>query len=221
MAGMSRGTPDGVLSVLIDRTSLNGSGRGVLFQAGEHITADTVNLMARFGRGIIGAALTADRAFALGMTPMQDTRKRAHAPRYMTSVEARACTETGISAAERALTLRTLASPHSTANDLVSPGHIMPAIVPEQPQSDAGLEALAFQHAARFNESLAIAWCDILNEEGSVASAAECAALSVQLSLPLLIRIGDAAVENDVLERSARQPNIDVQSGGIDLGQFA
>jgi 3,4-dihydroxy 2-butanone 4-phosphate synthase / GTP cyclohydrolase II len=221
MAGMSRGTPEGVLSVLIDRTSLNGSGRGVLFQAGENISAEIVNMMARHGRGVIGAALTADRAFSLGMTPMQDTRRRADAPRYMASVEARACTETGISAAERALTLRTLADRHSTADDLVSPGHIMPAIVPQKPQSDAGLEAVAFQHAARFNESLAIAWCDILNEEGAVASAAECAELSVQLSLPLLVRVGDAAVESEVLERSAQQPTIDVQSGGLDLGQFA
>jgi 3,4-dihydroxy 2-butanone 4-phosphate synthase / GTP cyclohydrolase II len=216
MAGMSRGTPDGVLSVLIDRTSLNGSGRGVLFQAGENITADIVNVMARYGRSVIGAALSADRAFALGMTPMQDTRRRANAPRYMASVEARACTETGISAAERALTLRTLAASASTADDLVSPGHIMPAIVPEKPQTEAGLEAVAFQHAARFNDALAIGWCDILNDEGAVASAVQCAELATQLSLPLLVRVGDAAVDSHVLERSARHPSIDVH--GYRLG---
>lgn len=221
MDDISRGMQEGVLSVLVDRSALDGRGRGLLFQAAEHITAENVNVMARHGRGVIGAALTADRAFALNLAPMTDTRKRENAPRYMASIEAKACTETGISAAERALTLRTLAARDCAAADLVSPGHIMPAIVAERVLVDVRLETLAFHHAARFNDALAIAWCDILDLDGEVASSVYCAALSRTLSLPLLVRVGDTAVDIATLDRSAQKPSLTVRSGGLDLGQFA
>lgn len=221
MNGISRGAPHGALSVLIDKAALDGRGRGVIFQHGEEISAENVNLMARHGRGVIGAALTADRAFALCLAPMNDTRRRDDAPRYMVSVEAKACTETGISASERALTLRTLAAPHAGADDLVSPGHIMPAIVPNETNKDSRLEALAFHHAARFNDALSIAWCDILDEDGNVGSWTFCASLAQSLSLPVLVRLGDSVVDAGALERSSREPSISVHFGGLDLGQFA
>lgn len=221
MNGLSRGAPRGALSVLVDQSALNGRGRGILFQAAESISADDVNMMAQHGRGVIGAALTADRAFALGLSPMSDGRQRANAPQYMASVEAKACTETGISAAERALTLRTLAAADCNAADLVSPGHIMPAVVPTQAQVDSRIEVLAYHHAARFNDALAIAWCDILDASGEVADADQCSALAQSLSLPLYIRVGDAAVDYAVFAKSIQPPSIDVSVGGLDLGQFA
>ncbi len=221
MNGLSRGAPRGALSVLVDRSALNGRGRGILFQAAESISADDVNMMAQHGRGVIGAALTADRAFALGLSPMNDARQRANAPRYMASVEAKACTETGISAGERALTLRTLAAVDCSTADLVSPGHIMPAVVPPQAQVDSRIEVLAYHYAARFNDALAIAWCDILDASGEVADADHCSALAQSLSLPLYIRVGDAAVDYAAFVKSIRPPSIDVSVGGLDLGQFA
>ncbi len=221
MGGITRDVPIGTLSILIDRSALNQRGRGVFFQQADAIDAQDVNVMARHGRGVIGAALTADRAFALGLTPLNNTHVRNNAPRYMASVEALACTDTGISASERATTLRCLAGADTRPNDLVSPGHIMPAIVPEFSGPDTSLEALAFHHASRSGGALAIAWCDILNDEGDVADWAYCASLAQTLAVPLLLRLGDAAVSAEVVERSGQPPVIQVKSGGLDLGQFA
>jgi 3,4-dihydroxy 2-butanone 4-phosphate synthase / GTP cyclohydrolase II len=221
MAGLVQDLPIGALSILIDRSALNGRGRDIFFQQADAIDAQDVNQMARYGRGVIGAALTADRAFALGLSPLSNTHSRVNAPRYLSSVEARACTETGISAGERAITLRCLGAAGSRPSDLVSPGHIMPAVVSETVGPDASLESLAFYFALRSSGALAIAWCDILDTSGEVANWTFCAKLSQTLDVPLLVRIGDAVIGADVAERSGQAPIINVDSGGLDLGQFA
>ncbi|WP_219893440.1 3,4-dihydroxy-2-butanone-4-phosphate synthase [Aquisediminimonas profunda] len=221
MGGMLRGASNGPLTVLIEKSALDGRGRGLLFQDATRISADHVNFMARYGRGLIGAAMTPERAYGLGLAPMNDNRTNADAPRYLASVEAKACTETGISASERALTLRTLAEPTAVGEDLVSPGHIMPAIVPNRTSKDSRLEALAFHHASRFNDALAIAWCDILDEQGNVASWTYCEALAQAHALPLLVRMGEAAVDALALANSALEPSISVGAGGLDREQFA
>jgi 3,4-dihydroxy 2-butanone 4-phosphate synthase / GTP cyclohydrolase II len=221
VAGIATDVPIGSLSILIDRSALGRRGRGIFFQPANQISAQDVNLMARHGRGVIGAALTAHRAFALGLSPLATNHSRENAPRYMASVEAKACSETGISAAERAMTLRALGATSTTAADLVSPGHIMPAIVPERAGQVAGLEAIAFHYAVRSNEALAIAWCDILDSGGDVAGWAGCAELSDSLGLPLLVRMGDAAIAAEIVHLSGQAPIINVNSGGLGLGQFA
>lgn len=221
MGSLIQARAQGVLSILIDHAALDGAGRGIFFQAAEKISDREVNMMARFGRGIVGAALTAQRAFALGLKPMGNAGSGSRVLPFVASVEAVACTETGISAAERALTLRTLARDGASPLDLVSPGHIIPSIVPHEERTEGSLEALAYHHAARFNGAHAIAWCDILNAEGDVGDAAHCTALAAGLELPLLIRRGASAVEATALAQSGKLKNLDVRVGGLDLGQFA
>ncbi len=221
MGGLKHDVLIGGLMILIDRSALCGRGRGIFFMQADNIRGDDVNIMARHGRGVIGAALTASRAFAIGLSPLVNTQIRDGAPRYMTSVEAAACTETGISAAERAMTLRVLAGVSTNPGDLVAPGHIMPAIVAESEGAEASLEAIGFHYAARSGNALAIAWCDILDKEGDVADSAYCFALAKHLAVPLLLRVGNTAIAADVVERSRLARDIDVKSGGLDLGQFA
>ena len=221
MQGLRHDAPVCGLTILLDRLALGERGRGIFFMQADSISADDVNIMARHGRGVIGAALTASRALAIGLSPLTNTHVREGATRYMASVEAAACTETGISAAERALTLRVLAGIGTHPDDLVAPGHIMPAIVAESEGADTTLEALGFHYAARSNNALAIAWCDILDNDGNVADSAHCIALASYLAVPLLLRVGNTAIAADVVERSRLARDIDVKSGGLDLGQFA
>ncbi|MGL6043367.1 MAG: 3,4-dihydroxy-2-butanone-4-phosphate synthase, partial [Sandaracinobacteroides sp.] len=63
------------LTILVDRTSLGGRGRGIFFAQGDRVSADEINEMARSGRGLIAAALTAERAFALGIAPLAQARR--------------------------------------------------------------------------------------------------------------------------------------------------
>jgi 3,4-dihydroxy 2-butanone 4-phosphate synthase / GTP cyclohydrolase II len=221
MGGIVTDVPVGSLSILIDKSALGKRGRGLFFQQADQISAQDVNLMALHGRGVIGAALTANRAYALGLAPLTNNHSRENAPRYMASVESILCSETGISAAERALTLRALGAASTAPGDLVSPGHIMPAIVPEQADKVSGLEVLAFHHAARSHDALAVAWCDILDNDGEVASWDYCAELAATLALPLLVRVGDVAIAAEIVHRSGQAPLINVKSSGLDLGQFA
>jgi 3,4-dihydroxy 2-butanone 4-phosphate synthase/GTP cyclohydrolase II len=94
-------------------------------------------------------------------------------PYYLTSIEAASCDGTGISAADRALTMRVAGDPLSGRADIRTPGHIMPILVADHvaPEASSGF---AYQLLRRHTDYDVAAWCDILNEAGEVASAEEC-----------------------------------------------
>lgn len=146
------------------------------------VTAEAINQMALYGRGVVSACLTLERAFELGLRSMARANGRPGMPRFMVSVEAAACTETGISAAERALTLRALGDPASTPHDLHMPGHIMPCLPPGDSDKD-GLLATATSYVAAISGVAVAAWCDILDDSGDLASAEYCLALAELISI--------------------------------------
>lgn len=171
--------------ILIDPGEASGKGRGLMFSPAFDVTAETVNLMARFARGVISAGLGTDRAIQLGLTPMPRTSSRRGMPHYLASVEAVACKETGISAAERAMTLRCLADPQSSPADLHSPGHVMPCIIPLSADTDPLLRR-AHEIAQSLGPTDVFVWSDILDETGERASADYCRTLARDLDLNVL-----------------------------------
>jgi 3,4-dihydroxy 2-butanone 4-phosphate synthase/GTP cyclohydrolase II len=101
---------------------------GDLVIAGQFCTPEAINFMARHGRGLICVAMTGQRLDALGlplMVPPGENGAR-HGTAFTVSVEARHGVTTGISAHDRATTVRVLADPAATRDDLVIPGHIFP-----------------------------------------------------------------------------------------------
>src|SRR5688572_363246 len=101
---------------------------GDLVMAAEFCTADHINFMARYGRGLICMPMTAGRIDELGIPMMvtnADNSSHFGTP-FTVSVEARAGVTTGISAADRARTVQVLIDPKSTKNDYVMPGHLFP-----------------------------------------------------------------------------------------------
>lgn len=179
------------VTVLVDRARGRGPGRGIMLASARGVTAETVNLMARYGRGLISACVTAERAMDLALRPMPEAVSRPGMPRFLVSVEAAACTETGISAAERALTLRVLADPSSTPADIHMPGHIMPCLPP--PGSPSSLVATALNYATSHSGSPVAAWCDILDDTGELGSADYC--------LDLAGRLGMTAFHLEILQQ--------------------
>ena len=101
---------------------------GDLAIAAEHITPEAVNFMATHGRGLICATLTGERLDALNLPLMvpQDRNRSGFGTGFTLSVEARSGVTTGISAFDRAHTIRTLIDPRTTAEDLATPGHMFP-----------------------------------------------------------------------------------------------
>jgi 3,4-dihydroxy 2-butanone 4-phosphate synthase/GTP cyclohydrolase II len=99
---------------------------GDLTLAAEHVTPEAINFMARYGRGLICLSLTEERADQLRLLPMTLENSSRFGTAFTESIEAREGVTTGISAADRAHTIRVAIDPAATSADLVRPGHIFP-----------------------------------------------------------------------------------------------
>lgn len=99
---------------------------GDLTLAAEFVTPEAINFMARFGRGLVCLTLTEERADHLRLRPMTEENTSRFGTAFTESVEAREGVTTGISAHDRAHTIRVAMDPRSTAADLARPGHVFP-----------------------------------------------------------------------------------------------
>ena len=116
----------GKLFILVDDEDRENEGD--LCVIGEHATADVINFMAKYGRGLICLALTRTRTEQLGLTMMERRNESRHETAFTISIEAREGVTTGISAADRALTIKTAINPNCGERDITTPGHIFPLI---------------------------------------------------------------------------------------------
>jgi 3,4-dihydroxy 2-butanone 4-phosphate synthase/GTP cyclohydrolase II len=99
---------------------------GDLTLAAEQVTPEAINFMARYGRGLICLTLTEERADYLRLFPMTQQNSSRFGTAFTETIEAREGVTTGISAADRARTIRTAIDPRTTAADLARPGHVFP-----------------------------------------------------------------------------------------------
>jgi 3,4-dihydroxy 2-butanone 4-phosphate synthase/GTP cyclohydrolase II len=99
---------------------------GDLTLAAEHVTPEAINFMAKHGRGLICLALTEERADYLRLGPMTQQNSSRFGTAFTETIEAREGVTTGISAHDRARTIRVAIDSVSTANDLARPGHVFP-----------------------------------------------------------------------------------------------
>ena len=116
----------GKLFILVDDEDRENEGD--LCVIGEYATADVINFMAKYGRGLICLALTRTRTEQLGLTMMERRNESRHETAFTISIEAREGVTTGISAADRALTIKTAIDPNCGERDITTPGHIFPLI---------------------------------------------------------------------------------------------
>src|SRR5258708_18027677 len=99
---------------------------GDLTIAAEKITPQAVNFMAQYGRGLICLAMTPERLDALEIPLMVSQNSSRFETAFCVSIEAKERTTTGISAADRATTVRAAIDPSTQPSDLVRPGHVFP-----------------------------------------------------------------------------------------------
>jgi len=99
---------------------------GDLTMAADLVTAEAINFMASHGRGLICLALTEELVEALRLPMMTHDNRSPHGTAFTVSVDARQGISTGISARERAQTIRVAVAPDTKPDDLVTPGHIFP-----------------------------------------------------------------------------------------------
>src|ERR1700716_2803459 len=99
---------------------------GDLVMAAEKATPEAVNFMATHGRGLICVPISNERAEQLGLQRMVAQNREMYRTDFTVSVDASRGVTTGISAHDRAATIKTIADPKSTPDDLVQPGHVFP-----------------------------------------------------------------------------------------------
>ena len=101
---------------------------GDLVFAADFVTPEKVNFLAKHGRGLICMPVTDAHAARLGLRPMVSENRSRHRTNFTASIEAAEGIATGISAHDRALTIRVAASRDATAADIVQPGHVFPLV---------------------------------------------------------------------------------------------
>lgn len=143
---------------------------GDLIMAAAKVTPGDVNFMARYGRGLICVPVTPDRAAQLGLQRMVAHNREMYETDFTVSVDAADGITTGISAKDRAATIRVLANPDAEPGDLVQPGHVFPLQAkPGGVLRRAGHTEAAVDLARLAGLDPSGVICEILNEDGSMA----------------------------------------------------
>jgi 3,4-dihydroxy 2-butanone 4-phosphate synthase/GTP cyclohydrolase II len=176
----------GGLVIVVDEEAAGGAGRGFFLGVAAFATAETVNTTVTWGRGLTCFSVTAERAMALGLVLAGEYREGYRGPILLRSVEAAACEGTGISAADRALTLRAAGAPDAGIASLKTPGHVMPALVGYRGRERRASADIALDLVRQLTSYEVAAWTDILDDDGDVATAAYCRDLAARLDIPCL-----------------------------------
>lgn len=144
---------------------------GDLVIAAQHCNADNVNFMAKHGRGLICTAMAGELLDRLKIPLMvPDNNTSLFGTAFTISVEAKEGTTTGISAADRATTIRKLADPSSQPDDFVRPGHVFPirardgGVLVRCGQTEASVDL-----AVLANLTPAAVICEVMNDDGTMA----------------------------------------------------
>ncbi len=143
---------------------------GDLTLAAEHVTPEAINFMAKHGRGLICLTLTEERADYLRLFPMTAQNTSRFGTAFTESIEAREGVTTGISAFDRAHTIRTAIDPGSTAADLARPGHVFPlrarrgGVLVRAGQTEASVD---LARLARLTPAAVL--CEIMKDDGTMA----------------------------------------------------
>jgi 3,4-dihydroxy 2-butanone 4-phosphate synthase/GTP cyclohydrolase II len=158
----------GRMIVLVDDEDRENEGD--LVCAAENVTPDIINFMAKFGRGLICLPLTSEKCDSLNLHSQTAENTARLGTAFTVSIDAKDGTTTGISAKDRALTIKTAIADKTKASDLVRPGHIFPlrakdgGVLTRAGQTEGAVDLMKL---AGMRPAGVI--CEIMNEDGSMA----------------------------------------------------
>jgi 3,4-dihydroxy 2-butanone 4-phosphate synthase/GTP cyclohydrolase II len=159
---------DGKLVILVDEEDRENEGDLVF--AADFVTPEKINFMARHGRGLICMPITEAHARRLNLPPMVANNRSVHGTAFTVSIEAAAGVTTGISAADRALTIKAAAGAQARAEDVVQPGHVFPLIAqPGGVLVRAGHTEACCDLAQLAGLYPAAVLCEIMKDDGTMA----------------------------------------------------
>jgi len=161
-------TRAGKMVILVDDEDRENEGD--LCMAADFVTPEAINFMARYGRGLICLTLTPERCDELDLSMMASHNTSRFETAFTISIEAREGVTTGISAADRAVTVKAAVAPDARAEDLVRPGHIFPLRAkPGGVLQRAGQTEGSVDLARMAGVTPAGVICEIMNEDGTMS----------------------------------------------------
>jgi 3,4-dihydroxy 2-butanone 4-phosphate synthase/GTP cyclohydrolase II len=204
----------GQMVILLDERE---GGDGVLCVAAERVTPDAINFMATHARGLICLALTEGRMRRLGIPLLGNPLAPSRQPAFGASIEARSGVTTGISAADRARTIRVTVAEGAGPADLAMPGHVFPVQVQRggvlahkrHPEGAVDLMRLAGMRPAAV-------FCTVLCEDGSVAARADLEQLARQqgMRMTTLAALGAHRLRSELLVERVVESDFKTATGG-------
>ncbi len=209
---------DGRLVIVVDDE--NRENEGDFVGAADRITAEQVNFMATHGRGLICCPVAEERADELELEPMVDQNTGLQDTHFTVSVDYREGTSTGISAADRAKTIRALADSTASARDFGRPGHVFPlramdgGVLRRAGHTEAAVDLARLAGAPPVGVLV-----EIMNEDGTMARVPELVEIADRFDMHL-ISIQDLIAyrmrQERLIERSVTV-NLPTDFGDFDL----
>jgi 3,4-dihydroxy 2-butanone 4-phosphate synthase / GTP cyclohydrolase II len=158
----------GEIVILVDDEDRENEGDLVF--AAEFVTPEKVNFLAKHGRGLICMPITEEHAQRLGLRPMVEQNRSRHGTNFTVSIEAAEGIATGISAHDRALTIRIACAQNARAEDIVQPGHVFPLVAhPGGVLVRAGHTEACCDLARLAGLAPAAVLCEIMRDDGTMA----------------------------------------------------
>ncbi|HSV20726.1 MAG TPA: bifunctional 3,4-dihydroxy-2-butanone-4-phosphate synthase/GTP cyclohydrolase II [Casimicrobiaceae bacterium] len=158
----------GRMVVLVDDEDRENEGD--LIFAADFVTPDKINFLAKNGRGLVCMPITVEHAERLRLPPMTPRNRSVHGTNFTVSIEAAQGISTGISAADRALTIHVASRPDARPDDIVQPGHVFPLIAqPGGVLARAGHTEACCDLARLAGLTPAAVLCEIMNDDGTMA----------------------------------------------------
>jgi 3,4-dihydroxy 2-butanone 4-phosphate synthase/GTP cyclohydrolase II len=190
---------------------------GDLTMAADLVTPEAINFMASHGRGLICLAMTEARVEALRLPMMTHDNRSPHGTAFTVSVDARHGISTGISARERAHTIKTAVAPDTKPDDLVTPGHIFPL------RAEQGGVLVRSGHTEGAVDLARLAGCapagvicEIMREDGEMARMPDLEAFALRHGLGI-VQIADLIqhrMTSELLVRRLGETQVQPQGNG-------
>jgi 3,4-dihydroxy 2-butanone 4-phosphate synthase / GTP cyclohydrolase II len=211
----------GKMIIIVDDE--NRENEGDLMIAAAKVTPESINFMAREGRGLICVSMTEKRSRELDLPLMvQDNTSHFETP-FTVSVDAKANTTTGISAFDRAVTIQCLIDPQTKPQDLSRPGHIFPlrakdgGVLVRAGQTEASVDLAKI---ARMVPAGVI--CEIMKEDGTMARMPDLVEFSKKFSIPIITieELIKYKVNTDSLVEMVAEANLPTRWGEFSIQAF-
>src|SRR5213075_1233170 len=208
----------GRIVILIDDEDRENEGDLVF--AADFVATDKINVLAKHGRGLVCMSITESHALRLGLKPMVEQNRSRHGTNFTVSIEAAEGIATGISAHDRALTIKVAASPDARPEHIVQPGHVFPLIAqPGGVLVRAGHTEACCDLARLAGVAPAAVLCEIMRDDGAMARLPDLMnfAAEHQLKIGTIADLIEYRSRNESLVQRTLERDIETAWGGFHL----